>query len=231
MPKIGQAVKKHVRDAIMSGALISGQRLVVDDLATQLGVSTMPVREAFAALSQEGLLEELPRRGYRVATLSRRDIEDIFQVYSFVAGVLAHRATELMTPKVIQHLQHTIDKVNQIIARGDSERNRSQIEFFNYSFHRSVNELVTSPRLHAYLESSSQYVPRHLYATIPTWTSLTVHEHPAILAAFEGRDAKRTRRLVEEHVLHAGQQIVENLELRRFFEGERQATISTDGIS
>ncbi len=201
----------------MSGIYTSGQKLVVDDLATRLGVSTMPVREALATLAHEGILEVLPRRGFRVTELAKQDVEDIFLVHSFIAGVLAERAVPLVDEGVIKRLRHIGRKVDQLGKGGDSESGRSQIEFLNYSFHRTINYLVPAPRLHYFLEGASQYVPRHLYATIPTWTKLTIRDHPDIIRALEERDAKSARLLAEEHVLHAGRQVVENLEAHGFF--------------
>lgn len=216
-PKLGQTVTKQVRDAIMSGIYVPGQKLVVEDLATRLGVSTMPVREALVTLANEGILDVLPRRGFRVTRFSKQDVEDIFLVHSFIAGVLAERAVPLIDERVLERLRHIGRKVDQLAKADDTERTRSQIEFLNYSFHRTINYLVNAPRLHYFLEMASQYVPRHLYSTIPTWTELTVQEHPRIIDALARRDARRVRRLAEEHVLDAARKVVENLEAHGFF--------------
>lgn len=216
-PKLGQTVTKQIRDAIMSGVYLTGQKLVVDDLATRLGVSTMPVREALVTLAHEGVLEVLPRRGFRVAEFTKQDVEDIFLVHAFVAGVIAERAVPLVDAGVVERLKHIVRKVNQLAAAQQSEQARSRIEFLNYAFHRTYNNLVNAPRLHWFMDAASQYVPRHLYATIPTWTQLTVHDHPEIIEAFERKDRKAARRMAEEHVMHAGREVVANLESHGFW--------------
>ena len=204
----------------MSGAYLSGQKLVVDDLAETLGVSTMPVREALVTLAHEGVLEVLPRRGFRVTEITKQDVEDIFLVHAFVAGVLAERAASIMDDATLERLRHIVRKVDHLAPDMESEQTRSRIEFLNYSFHRTYNNIVKAPRLHWFWDSASQYVPRHLYATIPAWTHMTVDDHPKIVEALERRDARASRAVAEEHVRHAGRMVVENLEGHGFWDAK-----------
>ena len=77
--KLGEETTRYLRDALLSGQYATGDRMAVHQLAESLGVSTMPVREALVTLANEGLLEVIPRRGFRVATMGLRDIEDAFK--------------------------------------------------------------------------------------------------------------------------------------------------------
>jgi DNA-binding GntR family transcriptional regulator len=69
-----------LRAGILSGELAPGSRLVVADLAERYGVSPTPLREALRRLAAEGLVEWLPQRGARVATATRRDAEDLYEL-------------------------------------------------------------------------------------------------------------------------------------------------------
>lgn len=69
-----------LRAGILSGELAPGSRLVVADLADRYGVSPTPLREALRRLAAEGLVEWLPQRGARVATATRRDAEDLYEL-------------------------------------------------------------------------------------------------------------------------------------------------------
>ena len=69
---------------------------MIDDLAATFGLSTMPVREAVKRLVADGLVEELPRRGHRVATLTRRTALDVLEVME----ALMVRAYELGAPRL-----------------------------------------------------------------------------------------------------------------------------------
>src|ERR1700722_6638063 len=101
-PKLAEEVTRYLRDALMVGEFAPGERMAVYTLAKRLGVSTMPVREALVALASEGLLEAIPRRGFRVVKISTRGVEHIFAVHAFVAGLLATEATPCVTPVTIR---------------------------------------------------------------------------------------------------------------------------------
>src|SRR3984893_1096940 len=83
-----------LREAIVSGRLAPGATLVIDDLAATFGLSAMPVREAVKRLVADGLVEELPRRAHRVASLTRRAALDVLEVME----ALMVRAYELGVP-------------------------------------------------------------------------------------------------------------------------------------
>ena len=82
----------QIRDEILSGRLPSGQRLVEAKIAGTLDVSRGPVREAFKLLCAEGLLEEEPRRGMYVVSLTPDDIREIYDLRSAIEG----RAAQLL---------------------------------------------------------------------------------------------------------------------------------------
>ena len=214
--KLGDEVTRRIRDTIMSGGYVAGQKLVVDDLAQHLGVSTMPVREALVALAHEGILDVSPRRGFRIAQLAANDIEDIFMVQAFLAGLLAERATPVMNQGHMDQL-YRIQAEVEALGEHDSDEVRAKIEDCNYRFHRAINHVVEASRLRWFLRAATQYVPRHIYETIPSWTRLTIVDHPAIIEALARRDAETARRRVEEHVKRCGTQVLENLKARGFW--------------
>src|SRR5690348_10253043 len=90
-PQLSDEVVAHLRDRIMSGQLRPGDRIRLEDVAEQLGVSITPVREALLTLRGFDMVELQPRRGYVVAPLSRQDIVDVFEVQAHIAGELAAR--------------------------------------------------------------------------------------------------------------------------------------------
>jgi DNA-binding GntR family transcriptional regulator len=69
---------RRLRQEILSGALAPGERLVEEHLTQRFGTSRAPLREALRQLSQQGLIEHLPRRGVRVAELSATDADELF---------------------------------------------------------------------------------------------------------------------------------------------------------
>jgi DNA-binding GntR family transcriptional regulator len=70
----------RLRREILAGALVPGERLVEEQVTKRFGISRAPLREALRLLAQQGMVEHLPRRGVRVATLSVLDAEELFEV-------------------------------------------------------------------------------------------------------------------------------------------------------
>lgn len=75
-----ETVTRHVRSQVLSGGLEPGERIVEESLCAALGVSRAPVREALRLLAQQGLVEHLPRRGFRVVEWSVADIVQLFEL-------------------------------------------------------------------------------------------------------------------------------------------------------
>ena len=69
---------RRLRREILSGRTDPGERLVEEQLTRRLGISRAPLREALRLLAEQGLVEHVPRRGVRVATLSDRDVQELY---------------------------------------------------------------------------------------------------------------------------------------------------------
>ncbi len=117
-----QAAHARLREMIFSGALQAGQALRQEEIARQLGVSRLPIREALNRLATEGLVELKPRRGFYVASLNVEEIEDIFEMRAMLearAGQLAAERTTSEDADAIDHLVADLEGVVGINAGFD----------------------------------------------------------------------------------------------------------------
>lgn len=87
-----ELVVDRLRGQILDGQLESGQRLVEEQITRRFGISRAPLREAMRLLAQQGLVEHLPRRGARVATLSDADADELFEVRDVLERFAVRRA-------------------------------------------------------------------------------------------------------------------------------------------
>jgi len=214
--KLGEETTRYLRDALLSGQYATGERMAVHQLADSLGVSTMPVREALVTLANEGLLEVIPRRGFRVATLGLRDVEDAFRVHAFVAGLLIEEAAPIIPEATVAELRRIQDAILESFAqRRDELQLAHRVEELNFKFHRTINHVPDAKRLRWFLRAATRYVPRRFYETIPGWNEATRDRHGAIIDALEARDASEARRLMELHVIEAGRLVREHLEAQQ----------------
>lgn len=211
-PRLGTEVTRVLRNALLTGEYPAGHRLRIEDLAQKLKVSTMPVREALVTLANEGLLEMLPRRGFKVTPISRQEIEDVFLVHALIAGELAQRAAATIGPSGIRELQEIQARIEEAGAQiRDSAGSAPppsdvllRIEQLNYEFHAIINRTSDSPRLRWFLRATTRYVPPGFFE-IPGWVDSSVDGHPAIINALLAKDGDLAEKLTIEHFTRGGE--------------------------
>jgi DNA-binding GntR family transcriptional regulator len=87
----------HLREAIVSGALVPGERIGQENVAGRLGISLAPVREALRILEREGQVTYRPRRGYIVTELNIVDLEEIYSLRALLEREAAYAALPALT--------------------------------------------------------------------------------------------------------------------------------------
>lgn len=97
-----------LRDAIQSGRLRAGDRLVISHIGLELGVSDVPVREALFQLEAEGLIDNEPHVGVTVAGLDALEVQDVYLASAIIESAAAALATPHMTDGDQQYLQTTL---------------------------------------------------------------------------------------------------------------------------
>ena len=103
-PQLSDEIASLLRDRIMSGVLRPGERIRLEEVAEEAGLSITPVREALLMLRAEDVVELQPRRGYVVAPLSRQDVIDVFALQGDIAGELAARVAAIVTTDQVDEL-------------------------------------------------------------------------------------------------------------------------------
>jgi GntR family transcriptional regulator of gluconate operon len=200
----------RIREQILSGGFRQGEHLVEARIADQLNVSRGPVREAFKLLRAEGLLEEEPRRGTFVVSLSPEDVREIYGLRAAIEGRAARLLATDADPGTVADLRALLDRIDAAIKAGDyAEVFRRDLEF-----HDGLCRLSGNARLH---EVFVRYVPmlrallrldERVYDSLD---EIAMQHHP-LLEAIAAGDAEEAARHAEEHSDHAGQLIAAYLE-------------------
>jgi DNA-binding GntR family transcriptional regulator len=206
-PKLGEEITAELRQAILSGAFEQGQRLGLEEVAEQLGVSAMPVREALITLASEGFVTALPRRGFRVETLARQDLDDLFAIHAHLSGILAARAAAIISPEDLSRLKEIHAELVRLDTEPVTPDTSAQMNKINESFHRLINKIPPGDRIRWFLRLTSKFIRNDLYEASPGWRKASIIDHPKIIAALEAHDPEAARRLVESHLLQGVQLI------------------------
>lgn len=207
-PQLSEEVAVHIRDLIMAGTLRPGQRLRLEDLAAQLGVSITPVREALLTLRSEDMVELQPRRGYVVAPMSRQDIEDVFALQANLAGELAARASRRTNDDQLVELNELQAKLRMAVA----EARVPELEQLEFSFHRLINRVTESRKLARFLHTATRYTPHRFYASDPAWRANMLSDHQALLDALTARDPEAARAAMARHFTDGAERLIKHLD-------------------
>lgn len=193
-----QALVYHtLRDAIMQARLEPGERLVIDDIAKQLDVSPIPVREALQLLQSERLVEHKAHVGAVVTPITPESTREIFTLLEALESAIFRIAVEHVTPAEIKELAQLNDRMEA--AAGNNEKWME----LNLRFHRACAEIARMPRALELLTRVSgewERLRRHCYrhAGSPD-TAAAMREHRALVEALAAKDAARLDGLVRQH--------------------------------
>jgi DNA-binding GntR family transcriptional regulator len=194
----------------MSGAVRPGEFLRMERIAEAVGVSNTPVREGLLALSSQGFVRQIPRRGFVVAPFTQQDVRDLFWAQGVLAGELGARAAKRITPERLARLEE-IMKAHDLASANDDRR---AIVSLGHAFHREINLAADSIRLAMLLGSVVRVLPVDFYSTIEGWVEAAHDEHPQIVEALRKKNATKTRKLLEQEFAHGADRLVETLEKR-----------------
>ncbi|QEC46526.1 GntR family transcriptional regulator [Baekduia soli] len=211
-------VADSLRDMILTGELTAEQRMTQDELATLLGVSTMPVREALLRLAAEGFVEVSPSRSFSVVPTTREDVHDVFWMHATLAAELTRRACAKGDPALAARLRD----IEACFAAARGAGDPAQLGAVNWEFHQAINEAAGAPKLLRVLRSTLRFIPQGFYALVPEWSGASEQGHEAIVRAFEDGDPDTAAHAAETHVQEAGEILI------RFFTG-RGAWTRPDG--
>ncbi len=203
-------VAEVVREAIFRGILKGGEQLKQDEVASQFGVSAIPVREAFRQLAAEGLITLYPRKGAAVSALSPEEVQEIYEI-RIPLEILAIR---MAVPKLTQaDLVRARDTLDAIDIEGDSIR-WSEL---NREFHATLYAPAERPRLLALINSLRANVERYLriYISLMHYKQRSQRQHREILTACERRDVGAAGKVLEEHLSDTSELLIRFLKQRQ----------------
>lgn len=195
-----------IRDDILKGNYKENDELREITIGRELGVSRTPVREALRQLELEELVKIIPNKGTYVTGISKKDVNDIYQIRMLLEGLCARWATERITQESVEKLEEII-----LLSEFHSKKDGSeQVVQLDGQFHEVLYEACSSRILKHVLTDFHKYVQMARTYSVRTEerTKKSIAEHKAILEAIRDRDADLAERLAREHMTH----VIANLE-------------------
>ena len=206
-----------LHEKIISGAYRPGDWLRQDDIATQLGVSMTPVREALDLLVSAGLAERVPYRGVRVRETSTKDVVEAYGLRLVLEAVIAQEAARKITQEQVSGLERTIEEMK----KHDSLKDMSYARQLSREFHSAIAEATRNDLLiKVYSVVANAFPDWLLYEALFRKPELraesmaTTHEeHIAIVEALKQPDGNTAARISIEHVMESGKWLEDYLDI------------------
>jgi DNA-binding GntR family transcriptional regulator len=203
---VAATVADHLRDLIIAGDLPPGTPLRLAPLASQLGVSIMPVREAFRLLENERLIVVTPRRRAVVAPISVDDIEETYAVRVALEGLAARHATERLTATDLR-------EIDELFARMAAARDADDLAAFitaDREFHMRLYVVSGRDNLVRTITELERRSRRYAPYVYSSWQALdvAVRAHQPLLEAIELGDPALVEERTRAHMSAAAARLL-----------------------
>jgi DNA-binding GntR family transcriptional regulator len=211
---LAEDIVSQLREAIMRSELASNERLREEVLAERLGVSRGPIREALVQLEREGLVIKQPNGRAIVATLSLKDIEEVYSLRVALEQLAVREAVRKADPSWFDSMQGVVDEMARQFDIGMTEQEaaRLDVEFheliYRASEHRRLYEswALLRPQVHFFLLTR--------YVANKDFRDITISDHQAIVKALRSRDESRAVILIVEHLTGAYERVLTSYKKR-----------------
>ena len=204
--RLAPVVYDLLKERLLDGAFSAGQRLPVEALKEEFGVSKQPVMDAMRRLAADGLVEIIPQVGCRVPIYSPTDVTDFFAIFGGMEGAVAGVAARRYTDSQLDQLAHVNRQIDELSSDDDAAARTHGYRMLNRSFHGLVHDMAHSPVVAGLsrrmwdmsdLLINTSGIPQPLASAIGDRHD----DHERIIAALRRRDAQQARAEMEKHIV------------------------------
>lgn len=205
-----EIVTDSIRDSILSGKYSPGERLVAEDIAKDLGVSRMPVREALHRLEVIGLVTLLPHKGAIVSELSEEEIIESYHIRAVLDGLATRLAAPQLTALDYARLEEILQEMDNAVNAKDMDK----LLAVNRAFHEIIWQAARAPRLQVLLQNlyiaSERF--RNISILLPGRIDQITQDHRLIVQMLEKGDVANAERYANEHHEGTARRLLNSIE-------------------
>lgn len=187
-----------LRQAILKGDLKPGERLMEIQLATKLGVSRTPVREAIRKLEIEGLVLMVPRKGAEVAQITEKSMVDVLEIRRALEELAVRLACERMTPEGLKELKRAEDRFEKVLGQEDI----TVVAGADVEFHDAIIQSTDNQKLVQLLSQFREQMYRYRveYLKRKEFHPQVIKEHQDIIQTIENRNKDEAADSICNHI-------------------------------
>ena len=189
-----ERVASALRKAIMSQEFRKGDELSIDKVASMLGISATPVREAYQMLSQEGLIKLRPNKGAIVIGMNEKWVRDHFGVRAVLEAEAARLCA--LNADDISSIELIVTKSGNLIENGDY----SSYADLNQAFHLAIWNLCGNDKLRTMVSNLWNGLSLGARVTVEDYARISITEHIEIFHRIESKDGEGAYKLMYRHI-------------------------------
>jgi len=195
---IRDKVYNAVRKDVLNGRIAPGERIVEARVAREINTSRTPVREALHMLEREGLLEAIPRVGYRVKQIDLDEMEDLCEMRNINEALAARWAIDRISAKELDALENCVKKAEETVLNGEPEL---YVEY-DSQFHEILAHASGSQRLFELCQILCRHMLRYRIEGLRNAdTAMRSNlEHRKILNCIKNKDKEGVDSAVKKHL-------------------------------
>lgn len=195
---LGQKIFQKIRQDIITGKYGRDEELKELLIASEMGVSRTPVREALRQLEREELVTIIPNKGTYVLGVTTQDMKDIYEIRVSLEGLCARRAVHRITPEQMEALEEVLYLTKFHLEQAHEK----QLVELSNKFHEILYEAGGGRMLKRILQNYYLYLEqvRRFLFSIPENAAAAVEGHQQILDAIRGKDEKKAERAATLHI-------------------------------
>lgn len=202
-----------LRQAILTGELKPGERLMEIHLANRLGVSRTPIREAIRKLELEGLVTMIPRRGAEVAQITEKSMNDVLEVRRAMDALCVELACDRISEQELEDLKDACDHFERAV-RGKDVKKIAQADV---ALHDIIVKATGNARLIQLINNLSEQMYRYRYEYIKDTSQhqRLIEEHRVIYESIVNKDKETASQAAKMHIDNQEKAIIRQIRLDR----------------
>lgn len=206
---VRDAVFDKLKEAILTGYLQPGERLVEADIAEKMDVSRTPVREAIRRLEMEKLVIYVPRKGVVVSDVSEEEILQLYTIRAELEGLAVRWAVNNVTDEDITNLKDYSQKMEESVINNDL---KSEV-YYNSMFHDYIVSMSHSQILSDMLKTIHENIQRFRFKSLSLQgrPKSALLEHELILNAIKEKNAEEASFQIIKHIENASVSVLKQL--------------------
>ena len=201
-----------LREAILKGELKPGERLMELQLASKLGVSRTPIREAIRMLEQEGLAVTIPRKGAEVAKMTLKDMEDVLEIRE----TLDELAAKIACTKMNEQQMLELIKIKDEFEKNTNSEDVKLIAETDEKFHDIIYEATDNAKLVVLLNNLREQIYRYRVEYLKNKDNYPalIQEHEEIVEALKAHDKDKVTEAMHKHVTNQAKAVKEVIQMQ-----------------